>query len=77
MPVAHSSSSENSVGAGSPRSVSVSSRLRRVAPSMRRVSPLRSARTPVTCASAWPWVFFAYSSSAPQAATASVRSSQP
>ena len=44
MPVAQSSSSEKSVGAGSPRSVSVSSRLRRVAASMRRYSPARSAR---------------------------------
>ena len=44
MPVAQSSSSENSVGAGSPRSVSVSSRLRRVAASRRTYSPARSAR---------------------------------
>ena len=44
MPVAHSSSSEKSVGAGSPRSVSVISRLRRVAASRRTYSPARSAR---------------------------------
>ena len=52
MPVAHSSSSENRVGAGSPRNVSVSSRLRRVAASSLTYSPARSAFTAVTCASA-------------------------
>ena len=54
MPVAHSSRSEKSVGAGSPRKVSVSSRLRRVAASRRTYSPARSAVTAVTCASACP-----------------------
>ena len=39
MPVAHVSSSESSVGAGSPRIVSVISRLRRVAGSMRTNAP--------------------------------------
>src|SRR6266850_1354235 len=77
MPVAHSSSRENRVGAGSPRSVSVSSRLRRVAASSLTYSPARSAFTAVTCASACPCVLPAYSSNAPHAPIASVRSSQP
>ena len=76
MPVAHSSRSEKSVGAGSPRKVSVSSRLRRVAASRRTYSPARSAVTAVTCASACPRLAGVFEER-PQAPIASVRSSQP
>ena len=56
MPVPQVSISDSSVGAASPRSVWISSRLRRVVGGRSIRSLERSTCRLRTCASAWPWV---------------------
>ena len=77
MLVAQVSSKDASVGEGSPRMVSVSSRLRRVAASMRISSPASSTASWEICAGFTLWVDLTYSSSAPAAPTATGRVSAP
>ena len=77
MPVMQVSSSENSVGASSPRKVLTSSRLRRVLAGRSIKSPSRCTCTLATWVSARPWVCSAYCSSAAAAACACGVSSAP
>ena len=77
MLVALALSSENNVGEAAPLMVSVISRLRRVAASMRTKSSPRSTDSPVRCGNALRCVCCTYCSSAPAAAIASGISAQP
>ena len=77
MLLAHVSSSESSVGAGSPRRVWVISRLRRVAASICTKSSALWTRMLRTCEIFCPCVSLAYPSSAPAASIPRVKLSQP